>query len=208
MLVLLLTLCSPGQAAEQVGYVAAVRSQAQLLRHDQAPRTPTVGAAISMHDRFQTGANGRIDLVFRDGSSITIGPNSKLTLDRFVFDPDQDKGELAVTVMKGLFRFIGGRISKKHPVKFRAPNATIGIRGGMALLEVEGQEFADRTSPEPPAQLNATFLYGITLTVNTDQDRQQMTRPGFLLSTRNDGRIGKPVRAEQSALDRLAKALQ
>ena len=229
-LLLAMTLACEVAAGDAVGYAAAVRPEAQASLGGGAMCTPAVGAAVSMQDRFRTGAGGRIDLVFRDGSAITIGPNSELTLDRFVFDREADRGELAVSVAKGVFRFIGGRISKTRPVRFRAPTAVIGIRGGMALLNVQAAEDrhaagqgngalsrmpAEATSvpsqarprPEIP-DITATFLYGIDLTVQTATGRQRMTRPGFSIATGRGGTPELPAPALQEALDDVARALQ
>ena len=39
-----------------------------------------------------------------------------MTIDKFVYDPTTQKGELAVNATKGVFRIIGGRISKTSTI--------------------------------------------------------------------------------------------
>ena len=166
----------------------------------EAPRALGIGRPVAMQEKFRTGARGRIELLFRDGSTIAIGPDSELTLDHFVYDSRAAAGELAVTVAKGVFRFIGGRISKTRPVRFHTPMAVIGIRGGMALLQVGASE----QQPE----VRATFLYGEELVVENGGLRQRTTRPGFTVLAGRNGSLAPPSRALQQALDDVARSLQ
>ena len=41
-----------------------------------------------------THANDLGHLVFLDGSSLTVGPNAQLTIDKFVYDPNSKTGEV------------------------------------------------------------------------------------------------------------------
>ena len=107
-----------------------------------------IGLGVQANERIETGRAGQTHLLFRDGSTLTVGPNSSLQLDKFVYDPDAKDGQLVVSTSKGLLRFVGGRISKKRPVLFKTPSAVIGIRGGIALIEAnEPAAVRERASP-------------------------------------------------------------
>ena len=54
-----------------------------------------------------------------------------MVLDEFVYDPDAQIGSLVINATKGVFRLVGGKISKKNSVLLKTPTATIGIRGGI-----------------------------------------------------------------------------
>ena len=91
-------------------------------------------------------------------------------LDRFVYDPATSTGEIALSVGAGVFRFVGGRISKTTAVRIKTPTATLGIRGGIAIIEVARGTGATR----------AIFLYGKEMTVtNQSGVTMRVTRPGF-----------------------------
>ena len=77
-------------------------------------------------------------LLFVDQTTLTIAPNSEVVLDKFVFDPDRGTGEIAISLTKGALRFIGGKISKNTDAVINTPSATIGIRGGLAVIEIIG----------------------------------------------------------------------
>jgi hypothetical protein len=57
-------------------------------------------------------------------------------LDRFVYDPEQRLGDVAISFGKGAFRFITGNIENKENVSLRTPTATMTIRGTELLIFV------------------------------------------------------------------------
>ena len=47
---------------------------------------------------------------------------------------------MTISISKGVFRLVGGKISKNTPVVFKTPSATIAVRGGIAAgIVVEGR---------------------------------------------------------------------
>lgn len=126
-----------------------------------------VGVDVQANELVTTGAADRAHLLFLDGSSLTVGPNARLTIDRFVYDPGRKSGELAVSASQGVLRFVGGKISKTKPVTITTPSATLTIRGGIMLATVE------------PARTTATFMYGIEMTVTAGGKTESVSRPGW-----------------------------
>jgi len=60
-------------------------------------------------------------------------------IDEFVYDPNAGTGKLVASFGKGVVRFVGGKVSKqKGGVSVKTPVGTIGIRGGMANLNLNG----------------------------------------------------------------------
>ena len=62
----------------------------------EAERVLRIGIDVQANELITTNANDRAHLVFLDGSSLTVGPNAQLTIDKFVFDPSTKTGELAI----------------------------------------------------------------------------------------------------------------
>lgn len=149
-------------------------------------------------------------MLFVDGSTVSIGPNASLRLDKFVYDTDAQEGELVVSVSKGLFRFVGGKISKKNAVLFKAPTAVIGIRGGVAMVQVNTpqQIAAAKISGQnlPPAA--ATMLYGDQVTMQVGTQTQTITRPGFMISQNSGGGVSSPQKATQAQLNQALATLE
>ena len=119
--------------AQQVGTAAAVNPAAQA-RGSGGSRTIIIGQSIAHRERIQTTAAGSVQLLFLDKTSMTIGPNSDLAIDEYVYDPASNTGKLAATLSKGVMRFVGGQISHAGNAQVTTPNAVVGIRGGVAIF--------------------------------------------------------------------------
>src|SRR5690606_4701626 len=113
----------------------------------QEARVLQVGLDMFQNERVQTGERGRTQLLFLDGTALTVGPNSDIVLDEYVFDPTAGTGSIALSATRGVFRVVGGRISKSNPVTIRTPTVTVGVRGGVAFLNVG-------------PTVSAAFIYG------------------------------------------------
>ncbi len=136
---LVLALPSAGRAAPRAGVAAAVRGEVQLSRAGAVGTDLETGAPIHIDDEIVTGADSGLQILLLDETVFTVGPNSKMKIDRFVFDPSSNEGELDAELVRGAFRFISGRIAKQNPDKMnvKLPSGTIGIRGTMVDTRVD-----------------------------------------------------------------------
>lgn len=119
--------------AQQVGTASAVNPAATANL-----KTISIGQSIAHKERIQTKASGSVQLLFLDKTSMTIGPNSDLTIDEYVYDPSANTGKLAATLSKGALRFVGGQISHNGDAEIKTASALIGIRGGVMLTDGKG----------------------------------------------------------------------
>src|ERR1700751_2202150 len=120
--------------AQTVGVASAVSGEPHGTPPAQNERILRVGIDGFANERVRTGANDRAHLVFNDGSALSVGVNSEITIDRFVYDPNTREGDLQMTATHGAFRFVGGAISKKTEVKVTTPSGNIGVRGGIVTI--------------------------------------------------------------------------
>jgi hypothetical protein len=113
--------------AEKVGVTAAVKPDAF------SDGTPvSIGSSVFYNQRINTSGSGIVQVLLIDGSTFTVGPGSDLVIDKFVYDPKKNKGEIVATFGKGVLRFVGGKISKNEGgVKVNMPSGALAIRGGM-----------------------------------------------------------------------------
>src|SRR5436190_1128971 len=78
-----------------VGFVKVVDGAASVGRGDQTlPARP--GLALEEGDLLRTGADGHLGVVLRDDTRISLGPDTEVRIDRFVFAPA--KGQLALVL--------------------------------------------------------------------------------------------------------------
>ncbi|MDA1101871.1 MAG: FecR domain-containing protein [Proteobacteria bacterium] len=183
-------------AAKNVGVAAAVLPQVNATAPDQEARVLRIGLDIVADERVVTDANGKLQLLFLDGSALTVGPNSDVVVDKFVYDPDAEVGTLTFSATKGLFRLVGGKISKKTPVLLKTPHAIIGIRGGIV------------TANANDAGAAATFHFGQQMTVESGGVTVAANRPGFRISARAGQTPDAPVAAGAQQLAAELNALE
>lgn len=134
LLASLLTLSPAAFAAVDIGVAAAVRGSVKATAPGgPAGRAVETGKPVYHNDAVTTGADSKLQILLLDETGFTVGPNSEMTLDEFVYDPATSAGKVSATVKKGSFRFSTGKVARRDPtnMKVGTPVATIGIRGTM-----------------------------------------------------------------------------
>ena len=148
-------------------------------------------------------------MLLLDGTAFSVGPNSSVVLDRFIYNPETAEGSLEVTA-RGLLRIVGGKVTKKQPALIRTNSATVGIRGGIGIVQTDG------------SQVNATFLYGEEMTVTpncVDLDTfgdqcgadfiTTITEPGFSVSVESaDSEPSEPEPVTEESLEAVQDELE
>src|SRR5471030_546718 len=175
-------------AVARVGVTSATDGDPLGKPPQEAERVLRIGIDVQANEVIRTGANDRAHLVFLDGTSLTVGPDAQLTIDKFVYDPDTKTGELAINASKGVLRLVGGKISKTNPITITTPSSTIGIRGGITILTIQ------------PTQTTSTFVFGDKMTVHGHGHTENVTRPGSQVTTNVGASPGAPVLAPPGSL--------
>src|SRR5215469_16914617 len=127
----------PAEAQEKVGVNAAVNTDANGTSPNGAIRRLVIGQEVVHNERIVTDTKGQTQIVFLDGSSVSVGPNADLVIDEFIYDSKTGTGKMTITAVQGAMRFVGGKLSKQDSaVTMRVGTATIGVRGGVFLADV------------------------------------------------------------------------
>ncbi|WNJ99851.1 FecR family protein [Thalassospiraceae bacterium LMO-JJ14] len=94
------------------------------------PRTLGAGSDVKFLDTILTGENTRAEITLIDDSLLSLGDNSELTIDEMIYAPGK-KGRGVLTLAKGVFRMVSGKINKHDggTLTLKTPIATIGVRG-------------------------------------------------------------------------------
>ncbi len=130
----------PAAKAEVIGATTAVQPEAQQTPDGGAARGLANGDPINLLDQIVTSAEGLAQILFADDSTLSVGPNSDVVIDEFVYDGSG--GSMAMEMGAGVLRYVGGHISKGEDVEIDTPQGTIGIRGGMVLVQVGSESWA------------------------------------------------------------------
>lgn len=138
----------PAQAQQAVGVASAVQNDVRLRKPGgPIPRPVQLRQRIALADQIQTGAKSQLQMLLLDRSIFTIGPNARLTIDRYVYDPNRNSRSMGATVSRGAFRFMSGRRTTGSS-SINTPVAAIGIRG--TIVEgVIGEDAALIAANEP-----------------------------------------------------------
>lgn len=112
-----------------VGAVKRARGNIAGVFHS-LPRTLGEGSDVKFLDTILTGADSRAEIVLIDDSQLSLGDNSELTIDEMIYEPGK-KGTGIITLTKGVFRMVSGKINKHDggTLTLKTPIATIGVRG-------------------------------------------------------------------------------
>ena len=194
---------------EQIGVASAVNKNTTDLTLEQERKLIDAGYEIIQNHTIETDEIGRAQMLLLDGTAFSVGPNSSVVLDRFIYNPETAEGSLEVTA-RGLLRIVGGKVTKKQPALIRTNSATVGIRGGIGIVKTEGP------------QTTATFLYGEEMTVTpncVDLDsfgdqcsadyQTTVTEPGFSVTVEDeDSEPSEPVEVTEESLDEMQEGLE
>lgn len=130
-------IAAPVQAAD-AGRIKVSKGEVQIQRDGKRLPAP-VGAIIEVRDTVITGADGSVGITFHDNSLLSAGPNSELTVEKFVFDSTTHKGEFDTALKKGTLAVVSGKIVKQSPeaMRVRTPAAIMGVRGTEFVVKVD-----------------------------------------------------------------------
>ena len=124
-----------------IGYVKTASASASVLSNGQlVPATP--GMALQVGQVLKTGSPGSMGVTLKDNTTLSIGPNTELAIDDYLFAPSKGDLGLAAKLSKGSLYYISGAIAKLKPesVNIKTPTGMIGVRGTQFLAKVDPQD--------------------------------------------------------------------
>ena len=71
-------------------------------------RNLATGDDVRQEEVIAVGDDSLGELMLRDQTKVALGPGARLTLDRFVYNPNITTGSIVLNLVKGGFRFITG----------------------------------------------------------------------------------------------------
>jgi len=184
----LISVVLPASAfAESVGKMTAVQTQVRKA----GAGVIGVGAGISLGDRLRSNSTGLGLIVFKDESSVKLGPNSKLTIDEFVYSPG-GSGSFGISMDRGVSRFFGGQVSKKGQMQITTPHVILGVRGGIVDLLVDGGE-------------STAILRAGRLTCRLGDEVRVITNTGFGCTSNGNSIVVLKIKSALTILDSPAR---
>lgn len=164
-----------------VGVASTVTNRVQGSVGARALKT---GDRVFQNENIETGADSSSQLLFRDETVLNVGPDSRVTLDRFVYDPARGGSGAAVSVGRGALRFISGNMPSQS-YEIRTPVGSIGVRG--TIVDIIVYENGEVVVQLIEGALTFTDLSGRSVS---------LTKPGqvYILIPGQEGILGNTLR--------------
>jgi hypothetical protein len=126
---------------DSVGNVKTLSGKVSILRNNTT-MSPEIGGKIFRNDVLMTGPDSSIGVVFKDDTLVSLGPDSRLVISKFLFSPAENKLAIVIKMFKGTMVYLSGIIAKLAPgaVQIETPVASIGVRGTKFAVKVEGKD--------------------------------------------------------------------
>lgn len=124
---------------ERIGSIKNVVGEVFVLRGGETIPAEA-GTLLYRGDQLKTGETGRVGVVFRDDTRLSLGGNSDLAVEQFEFAPGEGRFGLVLRLARGMAAFVSGQISKLAPdsVRLETPVGTVGVRGTHFVMNVAG----------------------------------------------------------------------
>ena len=116
-----------------IEHVSAVVVQASLGSQSGGAK---IGDSIYLGDVVSTGSDGRVGISFADGTAFDLSSNARMVMNEFIYDPNSKSNSSLLSLTKGTFTFVAGKIAKSGDMKVNTPVATMGIRGTTPRVEI------------------------------------------------------------------------
>ena len=142
VLTLLLTAATPALAQEQAaaGRIKVVSGAAFIVRGAETIPART-GELVFAADGLRTGEAGSVGVTLKDDTRLSLGPNSEVRLERYVYAPGTGGFGMVLKFVRGVSAYVSGRLARLAPesIRLETPAAIVGVRGTTLAIRVEEQ---------------------------------------------------------------------
>ena len=126
---------TPG--AEPIGKVVTANGTVTVQHADGTTDTLEVGDPVYIYDVVITGAGSELGIAFTDESVLSLSEDARMTLDRYIYNPDGAESNMLVGLLQGTLAVVSGKIAPNGDMEVSTPVATLGIRGTSAVIQLE-----------------------------------------------------------------------
>lgn len=136
----LIWLTFPAHGQEGIAGSVKTTQGANVVRRGADTIPIREGTHLLANDVLQTSSDGRLGVILQDGTRISMGPNTELKIDRFVYEPVAGKFALLMSLARGVMVYISGKIAQFSPgsVSVETPVGVLGLRGTEFAVALDG----------------------------------------------------------------------
>ncbi|RIX49005.1 MAG: hypothetical protein D3M94_03655 [Rhodocyclales bacterium GT-UBC] len=120
-----------------IGFVKTADGEANLVVAGKIVKAQP-GTPVQRKDVLKTGKPGSLGITLKDNTLLSIGPDTELVIEEFLYAPAKGDFKLGANVRKGSLNYVSGMVAKLKPdvVNVRTPTGTIGVRGTHFVVAV------------------------------------------------------------------------
>jgi len=117
-------------ASERIGTVGIVIGKADVVNRNLELK---IKESIHFGDVIKTGPKTNMQILFDDQTVFTIGENTEIVINEFIYDPNQNNelNKISAEIFQGSLKVVTGLISKKNPenLSITLPTGVLATRG-------------------------------------------------------------------------------
>jgi hypothetical protein len=198
----LIAVCIAGQAfaAGFVGQI--VKSQGDLrIARDGKDMPAGPSTALQLGDVVKTGAGGRVRMRFTDGSILSLGENSALSIDIYAVDATNKSRTVVLTLLQGVVNAAAAKSGENaFDYQIKTANGYSAVRGTKWIV-------ADLQEPGAPKRMLLCVLNGqVELGANAGTGKPQLVAAGQWGSVDPSGNVTPPKPTTPELLQPLINA--
>ena len=152
------------QPPDPVGSVATLQGTASVTRNN-ATTALALRDPVYKSDVLQTNVDGTLGITFDDETTFTLKPNTRLTVDEFVYQEGGTDNAAIFNVVRGTAAFVAAEVAHTGNMKIDTPTSSLGIRGTTGLVEVPedgtaGGQVSIKLYPDADGRVGRIEVFG------------------------------------------------
>ncbi|GEM_PF-2537569 len=132
-------LLAPMAYADSIGVFSVTSGEVRVLRA-QNYLAAAPGVEILREDIVETAKESAAQLDMEDGSSLKLGPDTRMVLSDYRLDSKKNVVSASLDVLSGWLRFAVAKLKPTGNYKFNTPVIVVGIRGTEGTIEADNEK--------------------------------------------------------------------
>ena len=155
------------------------------------------GSKILYGDTIIVNSKSNAQILFLDETVMTVGENTELTIDDFIYDPKTNDGNFVTNIKSGIVKTISGKISEKNPdnLEIKIPNGSLGVRGTEFLVSSNDNNESTILLLGPGPENKLGMVPG-NIQVTDGTSITNITNPGFQAMITNVVSLATPTNTD------------
>ena len=93
---------------QPIGTIETLEGGVEVTRADGTIVVLQIGDAVYQGDVIETADGAAVGIVFADESTFALGEEGRMVLDEMIYDPGEQEGQAAISLLQGAFTFVSG----------------------------------------------------------------------------------------------------